>query len=457
MGDYSDFIKRKQKYSDIDGLDISYDNLNQELFDWQKQLVRLALKKKRYALFEDCGLGKTFQQLEWAHQIHKATKANILILAPLAVSSQTKAEGEIFHIDVNICKTGGDIKPGINITNYERLHHFKADDFTAIVLDESSIIKNFAGEIKKQIIEMFKFTPYKLCCTATPSPNDYIELGNTAEFLGVMTRPEMLASYFINDSAKTGKWRLKGHVEDNIFWQWLSSWATMIRKPSDIGFDDNGFILPELKIKKHILDSGNKDLTLFPMAATTLTDRLEARRSSLDIRCQRAASLVNDSDETWLIWCDYNDESSLLKKLIGGGVEVRGQDTPDHKEKSIIEFAHDNIKCLITKPTIAGFGINWQNCHNVIFVGLSDSYEKYYQATRRCWRFGQKHPVNIHIILSEQEIAVLNNIQRKEAEMTQMYSNLLEHMGNALNDDIFTNKLNAEQTIKLPEFLNESA
>jgi hypothetical protein len=293
MNQYKNFLKSKQIIDQKSGFEIPLSKLNSALFDWQKVIVRWALARGRAALFEDCGLGKTPQQLEWADQICKKEKEPILILAPLAVSQQTHREGKKFNIKVNICKSQKDIKNGINITNYEKLHKFKHDKFIGVVLDESSILKNFSGSIRNEIIGAFSKTKYRLACTATPSPNDYSELGNHAEFLGIMSRSEMLATFFINDTAHTGTWRLKGHVQNNIFWKWMASWSVMITKPSDIGFEDKGFALPKIKYHQHIIETKSKpSFGFFPEIAQTLNDRRKVRNETIEIRCNEAAKLI---------------------------------------------------------------------------------------------------------------------------------------------------------------------
>jgi hypothetical protein len=774
MMDYQKFLEKKSIRHESCGF--ITDEVNPILFDWQQVLVKWALYKGRAALFEDCGLGKTPQQLEWAKRVNIETGKPVLILAPLAVSQQTKREGEKFGIDVNVCKTQDDVKNCINITNYEKLNHFYPQEFAGVVLDEcfppetpiqvfnidnslelrhikdirindkilnasgedyvkqtykrridravriiagqrtitssenhpyftmygwrsaqdlqpgdyimetetavrlvrdgvlpevcskqvrpvlrdillsemedvpkgynsedsqpgsgcekgpekiglaqverpesnqgdgenhepqphvksrdakegfeyiaedeaqafrawgewsrddiaaavnegctcrklgtgifyitgktstrfsdmlqgrlresrlkncnrsgrehplqqererreegqktgftrvdsveileqghpeldkyrdadgyvyfydikatrhpsfsvdgllvhnSSILKNYTGKIRNQIIETFLNTPYKLCATATPSPNDYSEIGNTSEFLGVMTRAEMLSMYFINDTSDTGTWRLKGHVKDNLFWQWIASWAVMIQFPSNIGFDDNGFVLPKLNIHEHIIPFNGKKDTLFVEPAATLSERRQARKESLNERADLAAELINNSNDTWLVWCNMNDESAALKARIQGAVEVKGSDSSEHKEKSMLDFQTDQIKCLITKPSIAGFGMNWQNCHNMAFVGLSDSYEQYYQAVRRCWRFGQEKSVNAHIITGEREGAVVANIKRKERDMQAMFQGMIGNMANLTKQELThsskqTTAYNPAVNMTLPKFL----
>lgn len=456
---YQDFLKTKMTAHEALGFNVGLSDLNPMLFDWQKVIVRWAIHKGRCALFEACGLGKTPQQLEWARHICKKTERDVLILAPLAVSSQTVREGKKFGIKVNMCKSQKDVKKGINITNYEKLEKFGPKHFIGIVLDESSILKSFTGKIRTKIIESFLMTPYKLACTATPSPNDYMELGNHSEFLGVMTRTEMLSMYFINDTGRTGTWRLKGHVKKNIFWEWMSSWAVMIEKPSDIGFDDDGFILPELKIQEKIVKTNSKPKKgLFVLPAKTLTERREARKESLDDRIKIASDIVNNKKETCIAWCNLNIEGEKLSKQIEDSIEIRGSNTEEYKEKSMLDFSDDKIKCLISKPKISGFGMNWQNCSNVLFVGLSDSYEQFYQAVRRCWRYGQKNPVNVYIIIGEREITVLENIKRKESDMVNMYNEMVLYMKSSMLAELKKLKMKNEeyhpqQNMNLPNFL----
>lgn len=434
--EYKDFIDSKNKQMKNYGFNIEKENLNPMLFDFQKDIVRWALKKGRAAIFADCGLGKTPMQLEWANQIYKHEGRKILILAPLTVATQTQREGEKFHIPVNICESQDDVKDGINITNYEKLEKFVANEFIGIVLDESSILKSFTGKVRNQIIENFRKTPYKLACTATPAPNDYMELGNHSEFLGVMTRAEMLSMYFVHDGGQTSKWRLKGHAENN-YWQWMASWSVFIDNPKNLGYSIFGYNLPKLNINQIVADG-------LPITTEklTLTQRRNARKESLDIRCQVAANIVNNSEETFLVWCDLNDESKKLHELINNSVEVKGSDKQKHKSTAMLDFSDNKIKCLVTKPSIAGFGMNWQNCRNMIFVGLSDSYEAYYQAIRRCWRFGQDKEVNIYIIISSKEGTVKENIERKQQDAEKMQKAMIK-----LTKDITSKEL--KQTTRI--------
>lgn len=449
--DYESFIQSKAITSTASGLQVGTEDLNPLLFQFQKDIVRWALAKGKAAIFAGCGDGKTPMQLEWADQIRRRTGGLVLIVAPLAVAEQTKREGEKFGIPVNIASCQDDCIDQVNITNYEKLDKFVGSKFEAIVLDESSILKSFSGKVRNQIITMFSATPYKLACTATPAPNDYMELGNHSEFLGVMTRPEMLAMYFVHDGGQTSKWRLKGHAQD-LFWRWLSSWCVVVDDPKELGYEIDGYDLPGMHISEIIVD-GEEPV----QEVLTLSERRQARHDSLDERCKAAADLVNGSDEQWLVWCDLNAEGNKLHELIHDSVNVQGSDKSDFKAENMLAFAGGQIKCLVTKPSIAGYGMNWQNCHNMIFVGLSDSFEAYYQAVRRCWRFGQERDVNVYIIISAKEGAVKQNIERKEADNERLRRHLID-----LTNDITKRELkstyrivaeyNADTVMQLPDW-----
>ena len=420
--------------------------------------MKWALRKGRSAVFADCGLGKTAIQLEWSQKVVEQTGGNVLILAPLAVSEQTVNEGQKFGIAVNLCRTQEDVKPGINITNYEMLHHFDSSKFTGVVLDESSILKGMNSKTRITVTESFLNTPYKLACTATPAPNDYMELGNHSEFLGVMTRAEMLAMFFVHDGGETSKWRVKGHAAQR-YWEWVSSWAVVIRKPSDLGYDDGDYVLPELNMRQHtVTASSPPDGMLFTIEAMTLQERQAARRTSIVDRVRVCADLVNQSTEPWIIWCDLNAESEALRKAITGAIEITGSDSHEHKKNSMLGFTNGDIGVLITKPKIAGHGMNWQHCNNVAFVGLSDSYEAFYQAVRRCWRFGQKNDVNVHIITAHTEGAVVANIERKERDAMNMINEMVRHTQKITSAEVRGTKRNQAdylpaQKIILPQWL----
>lgn len=444
---YKDFINNKNFILENNGFDIDKSELNPSMFDFQKDIVRWALKKGRSAIFADCGMGKTLMQLEWS----KKVGGKILIVAPLSVTTQTQREGEKFGYKVTICESQEDVQDGINITNYEKLDKFECNIFNGVVLDESSILKSFTGKIRTQIIDYFQKTPYKLACTATPAPNDFMELGNHSEFLGIMTRAEMLSMYFVHDGGQTSKWRLKRHAE-SIFWQWMASWAVFIDNPANLGYEVDGYDLPKLNIHEIIVD-GEEPST----ENLTLTQRRQARKDSLELRCQAAANLVNSNDEQWLVWCDLNDESHRLWELCEDSWEIKGSDKPKYKIETMVDFSNDEIKCLVTKPKIAGFGMNWQQCHNMIFVGLSDSYEAYYQALRRCWRFGQTEEVNVYIVISAKEGCVKENIQRKEQDNIKMQKAMIELTKEITKKELkqtcrISTPYNAEIEMKLPEW-----
>ena len=431
---YSEFIESKR----IVNVDVGFTvtGLNPSLFDFQGDLTKWALRKGRSAILADCGLGKTIIELEWSQKVVDQTGGDVLILAPLAVSRQTVKEGDKFGYKVNLCRTQADVKPGINITNYEMLQHFNPSKFVGVVPDESSILKGMNSKTRIAITESFKNTPYRLACTATPAPNDYMELGNHSEFLGVMSRAEMLAMFFTHDGGETSKWRVKGHAAQR-FWEWVSSWAVVIRKPSDLGYEDGGFTLPKLNINQITVKTDQPiDGMLFAVEAKTLQERQAARKSSIADRVAKCAELVNGSAESWIVWCNLNAESEALRKAIAGSVEVKGSDSNEHKEKAIADFISGNVKILVSKPSIFGFGLNLQNCHNIVFVGLSDSYESYYQAVRRCWRFGQKEEVNVHVITAHTEGAVVANIERKERDAMAMINEMVKYTQNITSAEV---------------------
>lgn len=424
---YQDFLASKRRVFGGHGIDHP-PALPSQLYPWQSAIVRWALRKGRAAIFADCGLGKTLMQLAWAHAIAAYTGRPVLILAPLAVSGQTAHEGEQFGLPVTVCQDAADVREGVNITNYERLHRFHAGAFGGLVLDESSILKAFGGELRKQITDFARTIPFRLACTATPAPNDLIELTNHAEFLNVLTGKEIIALFFVQDGNTTHEWRLRAHAHEP-FYAWLASWAVAIRKPSDLGvaYDDGPFLLPPLHVHHVAVDDvSGLSTRLFASDSLTLEERRAARRGSLLPRVQQCAALVAlEQAEPWIVWCDLNAESQALAKAIPGAVEVTGSDDPDVKVERLTAFAEGRIRVLVTKPSIAGWGMNWQHCARVAFVGLSDSWEQYYQSIRRVWRFGQVRPVECYIIASETEGAVVRNIERKEAAAAELMQGLV--------------------------------
>ena len=459
---YEEFIENKKIISSSNGFSVPNKSLNPKAFEWQKDIIRWALQKGRCELWEECGLGKTLQSLEWARHICEREKTNVIIFAPLAVSKQTKEEGEKFGIPVNIIENQSDIKTGINITNYEKLEKFDYSSFGGVVLDESSILKSHSGITRNMLNDIFRNTPYKLGCSATPAPNDYMEIGCHAEFLGIMSRAEMLSTYFVHDSGDTAKWRLKGHAAEK-FWEWIASWAVVMQKPSDLGYPDDGYLLPSLNLHEHIVhaenyESTDRQMSFFPIVAQTLMERRVARKNSTNERVDKAAEIANSTDEQVLIWCDLNIESEMLSKAVNDSVEVKGADSDNHKTTAMNDFTHNRIRVLISKPSIAGWGMNWQNCHKVIFVGLSDSFEQYYQAVRRCWRYGQEKPVDVHIVVADSEGAVRQNIQKKHEEFQRMTTELVKHTQNILAASIqqtqrITETYEANEKIKIPKWI----
>lgn len=457
---YADFLAQKRTIIQPSGFDVSLDAINPQLFVWQRRIVQWAIRRGRAALFEGTGLGKTGQQIEWARLVSEHTGKPVLIFAPLAVAKQTQREGAKFGTVVTVCRTQVDVQPGVNVANYEMLSHFDPSVFGGIVLDESSILKNFGGVVRRQLTEFARAITYRLACTATPAPNDLIELTNHAEFLDVMSGKEIIALFFTQDGNTTHAWRLKGHAVDP-FYRWLASWAVALRSPADLGDDDPRFILPPLHMEQ--VTVGAKAAStgmLFPVEALTLGERQAARRASVSDRVAAAAELVNASSEPWIVWCDLNDESRALAKAIPDAVEVTGSDSPDFKAQAMLDFADGKVRVLVSKPSICGFGMNWQHCSKVAFVGLSDSWEQFYQAIRRCWRFGQTKPVTAYVITADTEGAVVRNIERKEKQAAEMMASLVQHMAglqaaaSSTRDEM---DYSPQEPMRLPAWLKEAA
>lgn len=462
--DYDEFIPKKLSMVPPTGIagDI---RIPDSLFDHQRALVKWALRRGRAAIFADTGLGKSRMQLAWAQEVLRHTGRSVLILAPLAVAAQTVAEGAEIGVGVDHVRDQGEVTaPSIYITNYDRLHLFDASAFGALVLDESSCIKHHTAKTFAHLCEAFRDTPFKLCATATPAPNDWTELGTHAEFLGICTRAEMLAEYFIHDGAETQVWRLKGHARAQ-FWRWVSTWGAMVRKPSDLGFDDARYELPPLTVHQHtvaIPNAAERVGMLFAMEAQTLSERRDARKESIADRVKACADMVNADDEMWLVWCDLNAESEALTKAIRGAVEVKGADEAEHKERALTDFAAGRIRVLVSKPSIAGWGMNFQRCARIAFVGVTDSWESYYQAVRRCWRFGQSRQVEVHIFASDLEGAVVANLRRKEADALAMAESLSAETREAVIREVVglkreTNNYNATRRIAVPSWLRSEA
>ena len=446
---YSDFIRSKQPKIPDSGFDPF--PIASPLFDFQTDLVRWAVRRGRAAVFADTGLGKTRIQVEWGRQVAAHTGRPVLILAPLAVAAQTVAESRICGITAFESKDGrAPEDAALVVTNYERLHRFETHRFGGIVLDESSILKSYDGKTRSELIRTFAATPYRLACTATPAPNDHSELGNHAEFLGICSRVEMLAEFFVHDGGDTSSWRLKGHAQ-TPFWKWLSSWAATLRRPSDLGYDDGAFLLPPLTIRQHVVESGPDDAgLLFALNALTLLEQRQARRASLSDRVALASKLANGSTDPWVVWCDLNAESDALAAAIHMEIE--------EKERRLADFASGRARVIVTKPSIAGYGLNWQHVANMAFVGVTHSFESFYQAVRRCWRFGQKRPVECHVITSEAEGEVVANLRRKEALAAQMHEAMAEHVRAFVMDEVRGHKSSRvayqpRQTMRIPAWL----
>lgn len=434
--DYRSLIARKAIEFQPRGIE-KWSTLENGLFDHQKHGIEFALRAGCAALFYDTGLGKTAMALEWGQRIVEHTNKPVLMLAPLAVGPQHVREAERLGIEAHVIREGVHVKKGINVLNYDRLERVDAGAFGGVILDESSILKSFTGQTTKALITAFNRTPYRLACTATPAPNDHTELGTHSEFLGVMRRDEMLPVWFIHDSADTGTWRIKGHARDD-FWSWVASWARCVSKPSDLGYSDDGFILPELVTHRHEVRADTSHSTgeekdgqsrLFRMPETSATSIHREKRLTRDSRADVIGDIVaKDRGEPWIVWCETNDEADALMARIPDAVEVRGSQTADEKEEKLIAFSRGDVPCIITKPSIAGFGLNWQHCARQAFVGLSFSYESYYQAVRRSWRFGQKRPVHVHIACADTERAIYETVSRKAED----HDDMKEAMANAM-------------------------
>jgi hypothetical protein len=426
---YEDFLRVKSTEQPHTGL-TDIPDLPACLFPFQRDIVRWALRRGRAAIFAGTGLGKSLMELAWADAIHRATGKDILHLAPLAVSSQMAREADKFGLTGKHVRQQSDCISGDNITNYQKLEHFDLSRFGGVILDESSILKSFNGATRTMLIEKCKVIPFRLAATATPSPNDFMELGNHAEFLDIMSYTDMLATFFVHDGGDTSQWRLKGHAE-GPFWRWMCSWAVMLQRPSDFGYQDAGYNLPPLVQNEHIVSVEYAPSTetglLFPLEARTMSERIGARRDTVDLRVRQAIDLT-PTDRPFVWWCNLNSESEALVKGIPGAVEVRGSDTEESKERKLVDFSEGRIRVMVTKPSICGFGMNWQHCADTGFVGLNDSFEQVYQAIRRFWRFGQTKPVNVHFIAAETEGAVLANIRRKEADAERMGRAMVAHM-----------------------------
>ena len=443
---YNEFLETKKTQKIVSGFQVEDADLNPILFDFQKYCVKRALEVGKFALFEDCGLGKTIQQLEWADKVSKHTQGAVLILAPLAVISQTIEEAKKFGYSVR--EYDEDCERGIYITNYDNLENIDASLFSGVVLDESSILKNFAGKTRTALIEAFQNTPYKLACTATPSPNDTTEICNHAEFLNVMSRTEMLAMYFVHDGGSTSDWRLKGHAKQS-FWDFVSTWAVMLNKPSDIGFDDAGYNLPPLKVIEEMVITPKKNNgLLFNESAVSATEYHKELRATYQLRLDRVAEIVNKSDENFIIWIGHDEEGKYLRSLLPEAVEVKGSDSKEYKKDKLLGFGRGEFRILITKLKIAQFGLNYQNCHNQIYASLDFSFEATYQGIRRSYRFGQTEQVNIYLVTTDTMANVKDSFENKQRAFKEMQASMTEAMNRNIKNKLSLQKMETTNQYK---------
>jgi hypothetical protein len=455
MNDYAEFLDRKSQLGGDHGFAPVW--APDFLFDFQSALVGWSLRRGRAAIFADCGLGKTPMQLVWAENVVRHTNGNVLVLLPLAVAQQTAREAAKFGIEARVSRDGTAHK-GITLANYERLHHFNPDDFVGCVCDESSILKSFDGATRDAITKFMRKMPYRLLATATAAPNDYIELGTSSEALGHLGHMDMLNRFFKNDlnNSATGrmrgeviKWRLKGHAEDH-FWKWVCSWARACRRPSDLGFDDAAFVLPPLSEREHMVDARTvADGFLFALPAVGLKEQRDERRRTVAERCEQASALVNGTGEPAIVWCNLNAEGDALEDMIPDAVQVSGADSDDAKEEKLTAFANGEARVLITKPSIGAWGLNFQHCAHLTYFP-SHSFEQYYQAVRRCWRFGQRRQVVVDVITTEGEQNILANMKRKAKSADEMFARLVRHMNDAMRIDRQTTQ---PKTVKAPPWL----
>lgn len=485
---YEEFLASKRIEDVVCGFKVPPAELNQNLFPFQRAIVGWALQRGRAGIFASTGLGKALMALEWANQVHKFTGKSVIIVTPLAVAEQTKREGIKFGIQSKVIRQTSDIfssgeddedvdyealakaagisvtkldetdkaATGINICNYEVLKNIDCREFVGVALDEASILKNYSGTVRSMIIDTFCKTPYRLSLSATPAPNDYMELGNQSQFLGILSYHEMLSMFFVHDSGETQKWRLKGHAREE-FWKWMCSWAVNIRKPSDLGYEDDGYNLPTLTIHTEIIPT-----ELEKKERLSLQDASKLRRSTIDLKVAKCKEIVERyPDDYWLIWCGLNEESKKLTKEIAGAIELTGSETVKKKEEKLLGFQEQKFKRMVSKCEIAGFGLNYQHCSKQVFCGMDFSFESEYQAIRRSWRFGQKNPVDVWIVVTDAEAPILTNIQSKEDAFHDMFLNMAANMKEESKREIeqatkLEDSYNAVKNMVLPAFLKAS-
>lgn len=460
---YDEFLARKAITAPPCGIE-NPPELSPRLFGFQRDITRWALRRGRAAIWADCGLGKSWMALEWARVVTDHTGRPALVLTPLAVAAQFVDEAAKLGIDgVAQIRERNEQGNRVDVCNYDRLHKLDLSIYGGVVLDESSILKDYSSATRNAIIDGFAMTPFRFACTATPAPNDFMELGNHAEFLGVLTRTEMLATFFVHDGGDTSQWRLKGHAQGD-FWRWLTSWAVALRSPADLGYDATGYDLPRLNLTRVVTSTDHSKAaretgTLFVLDAKTLAEQRAARRASMSDRIAECARIVaKEPDEPWLVWCDLNDESKALANAIPGAVEVTGSDAPEVKESRMAAFRRGEIRVLVSKPSIAGWGVNWQHCARVCFVGVTHSFEAYYQAVRRTWRFGQTRPVDVYIIASDIEGNVIASLERKQRDAEGMVRGMVANMADMSKEQLGPTRRTAiayvpVETIDIPAWI----
>lgn len=460
MIDYDEYVRNKKLEQPASGFVVDESAINPMLFDYQRVITRWALHRGKAAIFADCGTGKSLIEWEFAHHVALRTDMPVLILAPLSVNKQMVVTAPGFGYTINNARSQVDIDSGINITNYEMLHKFDPSRFGGLICDESSILKGGAlGKMSNDLVAFAKDIPYRLAATATPAPNDLEELIFHAQFLGIMREAETKALFFTQDGNSSNKFRLKRNAVEK-FYEWMASWAVAMRRPSDLGYTDDGFDLPPLNIEQITVDISDPFAggTLFGMEATGISEQRAARKVTIGDRVKIVADMVNASSEQWIVWCDLNDESAALSKAIPDAIEVKGADSAEHKEDGMLGFAAGKYRVIVSKCSIAGFGMNWQQSHNMVFCGLGNSYEQYYQGIRRQWRFGQKQMVCVYVVVSTADGAVVTNIRRKEQQASEMFDNLVKHMSVHTNLGQQTRNemdYNPQQTVTIPAWMRK--
>lgn len=456
---YLDVINSRKHYVSPSGFDVDDSWLCGDAFDFQKAIVKWALKKGRACIFADCGLGKGLMLLMFADAVCRKTNGNVLILCPLAVGKQLEQEAKRFGIDgVAYVREPSDIKTRIFITNYERVHLFSSVRVDGVVCDESSIIKGVDSKVKSAVLSHFRDVRFRLACTATPAPNDHMELGNHSEFVGAMKSSEMLSTFFTHDGGDTSKWRLRGHAYQR-FWEWVASWAVMCRSPEDLGFDGSGYVLPELEIVEHVVGTSSRKGHLFPVDAVTLAEQRSVRKDTINQRLEVVADLASKA-HPHIVWCNLNAESEAATKALAtsGALEVTGSQDEDLKSSRLIGFANGEFPILVSKPSLCGFGLNYQNCADITFFGLSHSWEDFYQAYRRCYRFRQTRKVTVNVVISDQEMAILDNIKRKQRDADSMAVGMINAMKGFSQRELGVSRSGTEycpqQRMEIPTWLN---